>query len=103
MGRIRRRQIHAVDVFHGIEIPQAVLTTDIGSLLLGALKPGGLIVWNVADHPKSWTVRWIVKALALEGLQSKLVSVYDDDLGNTLVVCRHTLEAVIPAQAFAAT
>jgi spermidine synthase len=78
----------AVDVFHGIEIPEAVLTTEIGSLLLRALKPGGLIVWNIADHPKSWTVRWIVKALAAEGLQSTLVSVYDDDLGNTLVVSR---------------
>ena len=78
----------AVDVFHGIEIPEAVLTTEIGALLLGALKPAGVIVWNVADHPKSWTVRWIVQAFANEGLSSKLVSVYDDDLGNTLVVCR---------------
>lgn len=78
----------AVDVFHGIEIPEAVLTTEIGALLLGALKPGGVIVWNVADHPKSWTVRWIVQAFANEGRPSKLVSVYDDDLGNTLVVCR---------------
>jgi spermidine synthase len=78
----------AVDVFHGIEIPEAVLTTEIGSLLLRALKPGGVIVWNVADHPTSWTVRWIVQALANDGLQSTLVSVYDDDLGNTLVVSR---------------
>ena len=83
----------AIDVFHGIEIPEAVLTTEIGSLLLGALRPGGVIVWNVADQPNSWTVRWIVKVLAMEGLQSNLVSVYDDDLGNTLVVSRATASA----------
>jgi len=78
----------AVDVFHGIEIPEAVLTAEIAALLLGALKPGGVIVWNVADHPKSWTVRWIRQAFAAEGRPSTLVSVHDDDLGNTLVVCR---------------
>jgi spermidine synthase len=78
----------AVDVFHRSEIPEAVMTTEIGGLLLGALKPGGVIVWNVADPPKSWAVRWIVKAFANEGLPSKLVLIYDDNVGNTLVVCR---------------
>lgn len=101
-GTTERFAAIAVDVFHGLEIPESVLTTEIGALLLRALKPGGVIVWNVADHPKSWTVRWIVEALTLEGLQPKLVSVYDDDLGNTLVVCRHTLDAVAAGVALAA-
>lgn len=92
----------AVDIFHGLEIPEAVFTTETGPLLRRALKPGGVIVWNVADHPKSSTVRWIARALALEGLQPKLVSVYDDDLGNTLIVGRHTPNAVPPAETLAA-
>lgn len=92
----------AVDVFHGLDIPESVLTTEIGPLLLRALKPGGVIVWNVADHPKSWTVRWIAKTLAREGLQPKLVSVHADDLGNTLVVCRHTPDVIAPAKTLAA-
>jgi spermidine synthase len=80
----------AVDVFHGVEIPDAILTSDIGSLLTRAVTPDGLIVWNVADTPRSWPARWIVKALRLEGLTPTLVSVMDGDVGNTLVVCRNT-------------
>jgi 2-polyprenyl-3-methyl-5-hydroxy-6-metoxy-1,4-benzoquinol methylase len=92
----------AVDVFHGLEIPEAVLTTEIGPLLLRALKPGGVIVWNVADHSKSATVRWILQALTREGLKSSLVSVYDDDVGNTLVVGRHLQDASARLDALAA-
>ncbi|WP_312165556.1 hypothetical protein [Phenylobacterium sp.] len=77
----------AVDVFHGVEIPEAILTSDIGSLLARAVTPGGLVVWNVADGPKSWAAQWIAKALELEGLAPSLVSVMQG-VGNTLVVCR---------------
>jgi len=92
----------AVDVFHGLEIPEAVLTTEIGPLLLRALKAGGVVVWNVADHPKSTTVRWILQSLTREGLKSSLVSVYDDDVGNTIVVGRHSRDAPAPLDALAA-
>lgn len=78
----------AIDVFHGVEIPPAVLTTEIGPLLRRALAPGGLIVWNVADHSRAWTVRWISKALTLAGLKPRLRPVLDFDAGNTLVVAR---------------
>lgn len=78
----------AVDVFHGLEVPPTLLTTETGGLLRRILKPGGVVVWNVADHPRSPTVRSIVKALVLAGFNPELASVYDDDLGNTLVVCR---------------
>jgi spermidine synthase len=78
----------AVDVFHGVEIPQDVLSDEVASLLIGALKPGGLIVWNVADRPTSWTAEWIVNALSAQGLTPELISVIDGDVGNTLVVCR---------------
>ncbi len=76
----------AIDVFHGLEIPPAFLTDEIGALLRRALKPGGAIVWNVADHPRSWTVSWIVTTLGFAGFDPELRSVYDDDLGNTLVI-----------------
>jgi hypothetical protein len=47
----------AVDVFHGVEIPEAILTSDIAGLLGRAVEPGGLIVWNVADSPTSYPAR----------------------------------------------
>lgn len=78
----------AIDVFQGVEIPDAILTSDVGSLLARAVTPGGLIVWNVADSPKSWAAQWIAKALRLEGLDPSLVSVMQADVGNTLVICR---------------
>lgn len=80
----------AIDVFHGVEIPDDFLTTDVGQLLTKAVEPGGLIVWNVADSPGSWPARWIVRALRLQGLQPSMVSVIDGDVGNTLVVCRNS-------------
>jgi len=80
----------AIDVFHGVEIPDAFLTSDIGSLLASVVRPGGLIVWNVADSTSSWPARWIAKALRLAGLAPTLVSVMDCGVGNTLVVCRNT-------------
>jgi len=86
----------AVDLFHGVEIPQTVLTGEVAALLVGALKPQGLIVWNVADHPASPTVEWIAKALTSEGLSPELVCVMDGDVGNTLVVCRVGAEAAFP-------
>lgn len=80
----------AIDVFHGVEIPNEFLTTDVGELLTKVVQPGGLIVWNVADSPGSWSARWIVKALRLQGLQPSMVLVIDVDVGNTLVVCRNS-------------
>jgi predicted membrane-bound spermidine synthase len=79
----------AVDVFDGLEIPESMLTTDMAGLLSRAVRPDGLIVWNVADSPTSWTSRWIAKALRLEGLAPTLLSVMEGGVGNTLVVCRN--------------
>jgi spermidine synthase len=86
----RRWAAVAIDVFHGVEIPDDFLTTDVGHLLTKVVEPGGLIVWNVADTPGSWPARWIVKALRLQGLQPSMVSVVDVDVGNTLIVCRNS-------------
>lgn len=86
----RRWAAVAIDVFHGVEIPDDFLSTDVGQLLTRVVEPGGLIVWNVADSPGSWPARWIVKALRLQGLQPSMVSVMDADVGNTLVVCRNS-------------
>lgn len=79
----------AVDVFHGVEIPESILTRDIASLLSRVVEPGGLIVWNVADSPASWPTRWISKALRREGLEPRSLSVLDCNVGNTLVICRN--------------
>lgn len=86
----------AVDLFRGVEIPRAILTGEVAALLVGALKPGGMIVWNVADHPASPTVEWIAKILMSEGLSPELVCVMDADVGNTLVVCRLGAQAAFP-------
>lgn len=80
----------AVDVFHGVEIPEAFLTSDIGALLARVVQPAGMIIWNVADSPSSWPARWIAKALRLEGFSPTLEAVLDCEVGNTLVVCRNT-------------
>lgn len=80
----------AIDVFHGVEIPDDFLTTDVSQLLTRVVEPGGLIVWNVADTTDSWPARWIVKALRLQGLQPSMISVIDVDVGNTLIVCRNS-------------
>lgn len=89
-GTPRQWSAVAIDVFHGVEIPDAFLTPDIGALLASVVQPGGLIVWNVADCPRSWPARWIAKALRHAGLAPTLVSVMDGEVGNTLVVCRNT-------------
>ena len=78
----------AVDVYRSTEIPEAMLTNDMGSLLAKALKPGGVIVWNVADSPRSQPAQCISRALRLSGLILSMVSVIDADIGNTLVVGR---------------
>lgn len=80
----------AVDVFHGVEIPESILVSDIGSLLAKVVSSDGLIVWNVADEPRSWAARWIAKALRIESLDPYMVSVLEWDVGNTLVICRNT-------------
>lgn len=82
----RRWSAVVVDVFRGVEIPDTVLTTEIGSLLRRAVCPDGLIVWNVADGPDSASVRWIRNAFVMAGLEPKALSVVDPEVGNTLVV-----------------
>jgi len=80
----------AIDVFQGVEIPDDMLTADLGPLLTRVVEPGGLIVWNVADGPGSEPARQIVKSLRLQGLKPSMVSVIDPDVGNTLVICRNS-------------
>ena len=79
----------AIDVYLGTEIPDAMLTNEVGVLLEKRLRPDGVIVWNVAECPQSDTARRIANALALAGLAPSLVSVLAGGVGNTLVVC-HT-------------
>jgi len=85
----------AIDVYRGTEIPESMLTSDIGSLLAKALKPGGIIVWNVADSPASRPAQRVAVALRLSGLIPSIVPVIDDHVGNTLVVCCDTRRRVI--------
>ena len=77
----------AVDVFRGVEIPDQFLTTEFGALLLRALEPGGVIAWNVADGPASWTVALVARAMRQIGLVPHLIQVADDEWSNTVVVC----------------
>ncbi|WP_421931829.1 spermidine synthase [Phenylobacterium sp.] len=88
----------AVDVFRGVKIPDAMLTSDIGALLAKAMRPGGVIVWNVADTPTSWPAQWIVRALRLSGFSPSMIPVMDGDVGNTLIVCRDTRRLAASAQ-----
>lgn len=78
----------AVDVFQGTQIPPAFLTSEMGVLLARVLKPGGVVVWNVADSLASWSAQCVARALRLSGLATKMVSVIDRDAGNTLVIGR---------------
>ena len=78
----------AIDVFHGPKIPTAILTSDVGDLLCKVLTPGGLVVWNVADAPLSWSAQWIARTLRRSGFAPVLIPVLEGDVGNTLVVCR---------------
>jgi spermidine synthase len=78
----------AVDVFRGSNIPAAILTSDIGRLLSKVLVPGGLVVWNVADAPLSWSAQWIARTMRRSGFEPALTSVLDGDVGNTLVIGR---------------
>lgn len=82
-----------VDVFHGMEIPEAMLKTSTGALLRRVTRSNGLVIWNVADSSNSETVRWISIALRLAGLSPRLLPVLDTDVGNTLIVCRNRNEA----------
>ena len=82
----RRWDAVAIDVFQGMEIPARMLTDEIVGRLSGVLKPGGLIVWNVADLPLAWTTQRIVQALRRANLDPDLIAVLDGDIGNTLVV-----------------
>lgn len=83
----------AIDVFRGPKIPAAILVSGIGDLLANVLAPGGLIVWNVADAPLSWSTQWIARALRRSGFDVVLISVLDGDVGNTLVVGRRAAAA----------
>lgn len=87
----RQWEAIAVDVFRGADIPESMLTRDVGKLLAHALKPGGMIVWNVADAPNSWPVHRIMRAMRLAGFQPSTLAVLEGGVGNTLVVCRDSL------------
>ncbi len=77
----------AVDVFRGVEIPDQFMTPEFGALLLRALEPGGVIAWNVADGPASWTVALVARAMRQIGLVPHLIQTADDEWSNTVVVC----------------
>ena len=87
-GGERRWNGIAVDVFCGLEIPERFMTSEFGALLLGALEPGGVVVWNVADAPASWTVAWVGDAMRRIGLLPEVIQVSADEYTNTVVVCR---------------
>lgn len=91
LATTRQWEAIAVDVFHGADIPESMLTQDVGKLLAHALKPGGRIVWNVADAPNSWAVHRIMRAMRLAGFQPFTLAVIEGGVGNTLVVCRDAL------------
>jgi spermidine synthase len=78
----------AIDVFCGLEIPDRFMTAEFGALLLGALEPGGVLVWNVADDPLSSTVAWVARAMRDAGLVAEAIQVSADEYSNTVVVCR---------------
>lgn len=79
----------AVDVFKGAEIPWAMFGPTVGGLMVKALRPGGRIVWNVADGARSLTAFRVAKILRDAGLAVKRVSVLDETAGNTLVIATH--------------
>lgn len=78
----------AVDLFRGVEIPDQFMTPGFQAMLLGAIEPGGVIVWNVADSPASWTVAWVARAMRRVGLVPQFIQVAADEWSNTVVVCR---------------
>ncbi|KRB52616.1 MAG: hypothetical protein V4514_19500 [Pseudomonadota bacterium] len=77
----------AVDVFRGVEIPDQFMTPEFGASLLRALEPGGVIAWNVADGPASWTVARVARAMRQIGLVPHLIQTADDEWSNTVVIC----------------
>lgn len=88
LSTTRKWDAVAIDVFRGPTIPATMLVSGIGELLTNVLDPGGLIVWNVADAPLSWSTQWVARALRRSGLDPVLTSVLEGDVGNTLVVAR---------------
>jgi spermidine synthase len=78
----------AIDVFRGGEIPSAMFANDVGLLLAKVLRPGGVAVWNVADHPLSWPSQRVVAALKTVGFEASLTPVLDANGDNTLIVGR---------------
>jgi len=83
----------AVDVFSGVEIPESILTSDVGAHLARTARPGGVVVWNIAGTPDSCSAQLIAKALRREALAPRLLPVMEGGVGNTLVVCRKRVEA----------
>ena len=72
-----------------------MLAQDVGKHLAHALKPGGRIVWNVADAPRSWAVHRIMRAMRQAGFQPFTLAVIEGGVGNTLVVCQDTAGAAV--------
>jgi spermidine synthase len=85
----------AVDVVNGAEIPWTMFGPAVGDLLVKALRPGGRIVWNVADDTRSLTAFRIAKMLKSIGLATKREAVLDETAGNTLLVA--TLSTPAPS------
>lgn len=76
----------AIDVFKGAEIPWVMFGPAVGGLLVKSLRPGGRIVWNVADDTRSLTAFRVEKILRAAGLAARRVAVLDETAGNTLVI-----------------
>jgi len=81
----------AVDLYQGVEVPEALLALEVGALLARRLAPGGLIVWNLADTADGPSVQKASQALTAAGQTPTLVPVLEGGVGNTLVVCRKPL------------
>jgi spermidine synthase len=78
----------AVDVYRGFEIPDGVLSEEVAESLLRAVRPGGLIVWNVAADPGCASTERVRNTLKSAGLTPRCLQSIPQGEGNTMVVCR---------------
>ena len=94
----RRWDAIAIDVFQGVDIPDSMLAADMGQLISKVLVSEGRVVWNVADAPDSMPVRRILRVLQVAGLATKILSVLDGGVGNTLVIAQRGFGRPIAAR-----
>lgn len=78
----------AVDVFHGGDIPEALISQEVAERLVKATVPGGQIIWNVADGFWSAQARAIAGVLSGAGQSPQIRPAGHLIEGNSLVVCR---------------